>query len=106
MRKILVLNYVSLDGFIAGTNGETDWFVWDEEVEKYYKEAQNSIDTIFFGRATYETMANSWSSACAGTNVLDVITESFPVLNRYSVQTSDICSNAKISGFGSIFHQP
>jgi len=31
MKKIIVSNYVSLDGFIAGPNGEIDWFLWDEE---------------------------------------------------------------------------
>lgn len=60
MRKIILLNYLSLDGFIAGPKGETDWFVWDKEVEGYYKEAQSTIDTILFGRLTYETMANYW----------------------------------------------
>jgi len=65
MRKIIVLNYVSLDGFIAGANGETDWFVWDKEVENYYKDFQNSIDTMLFGRSTYETMASYWATSAA-----------------------------------------
>jgi hypothetical protein len=38
MRKIIESNYVSLDGFFAGPNGEYDWFVWDEETEEYFKE--------------------------------------------------------------------
>ena len=31
MRKIIVSNLSSLDGYLAGPNGEIDWFVWDEE---------------------------------------------------------------------------
>jgi len=65
MRKIIVLNYVSLDGFIAGNDGETDWFVWDKEVENYYKDFQDSIGTMLFGRSTYETMANYWATSTA-----------------------------------------
>ena len=60
MRKIIVSNYVSLDGFFAGPNGEIDWFVWDEETAKYSRGLAASIDTILFGRVTYELMAGYW----------------------------------------------
>jgi len=60
MRKIIVSNYVSLDGYFAGPNGEIDWFVWDEETAEYSKELAESIDTILFGRVTYELMASYW----------------------------------------------
>ena len=63
MRKIIVSNYVSLDGFFAGPNGEIDWFVWDEETEAYAKELAASIDTILFGRVTYELMVGYWPTA-------------------------------------------
>lgn len=63
MRKIIVSNYVTLDGFIAGPNGEIDWFVWDEEIAKYSRELLYSIDTILFGRVTYELMASYWPTA-------------------------------------------
>jgi len=60
MRKIVVSNYISLDGFIAGPNGEIDWFVWDDESEQYSKELVASFDTMLFGRVTYELMAGYW----------------------------------------------
>jgi hypothetical protein len=41
MRKIIVSNYVSLDGLFAGPNGEYDCFVWDEETAEYSKELLN-----------------------------------------------------------------
>jgi dihydrofolate reductase len=63
MRKIIVSNYVSLDGFFAGPNGEYDWFVWDEETAEYVKEMLASIDTLLFGRVTYELMASYWPTA-------------------------------------------
>ncbi len=63
MRKIIVSNYVTLDGFIAGPNGEFDWFVWDEETAEYSKGLLKSIDAILFGRVTYELMAGYWPTA-------------------------------------------
>ena len=65
MRKIIVSNLVSLDGFMAGPNGEIDWFMWNEETAQYAKELAESIDTILFGRVTYELMASFWPTPAA-----------------------------------------
>lgn len=65
MRKIIVSNMVSLDGFISGPNGELDWFVWDKELERYTLEMMGTVDTIFFGRVTYEMMASYWPTDTA-----------------------------------------
>lgn len=65
MRKIIVSNYMTSDGFFAGPNGEIDWFVWDKETAQYSKDLANSIDTILFGRATYELMASFWPTPAA-----------------------------------------
>ncbi|MBI5585183.1 MAG: dihydrofolate reductase family protein [Deltaproteobacteria bacterium] len=80
MRKIIVSNYVSLDGFFAGPNGEIDWFVWDEETEGYAIKLAASIDTILFGRVTYELMAGYWPT---------VATEN-PVITDYMNNTPKI----------------
>jgi dihydrofolate reductase len=63
MRKIIVSNMVSLDGFFEGPNHELDWHVVDEEFFAYAAEMLNSADTILFGRTTYHLMANYWPSA-------------------------------------------
>jgi dihydrofolate reductase len=72
MKKVIVSNYVSLDGFIEGSNREIDWFVWDEEMAKYAIDLLDSIDTILFGRVTYELMASYWPTA---TNQDPIITD-------------------------------
>ncbi len=66
MRKIIVSNYITLDGFFAGPGGEIDWFVWDDQMAQYSKDLLDSIDTILFGRVTYELMAGYWPTAAAG----------------------------------------
>src|SRR5512139_640308 len=65
MRQIIVSNYVTLDGFFAGLNGELDWFVWDDQMGQYAKDLLGSVDTILFGRVTYELMASYWPTAAA-----------------------------------------
>jgi dihydrofolate reductase len=60
LRVIIVSNMVSLDGFISGPNYELDWFVWDKELERYTLEMMGTVDTILFGRVTYEMMASYW----------------------------------------------
>jgi Dihydrofolate reductase len=63
MRKIIVSNYVTVDGLFAGPRGEIDWFVWDKDMEDYSRGLLRSIDTILFGRVTYELMAAYWPVA-------------------------------------------
>lgn len=51
-RKIVLDLAVSLDGFIEGVNGETDWCIMDEEMD--FTEFLSSVDTILYGRKSYE----------------------------------------------------
>ena len=63
MRRILVSNLISLDGFYEGPNDEIDFFVTDQEFFAYAADMLNSVDTILFGRKTYEMMAAYWPKA-------------------------------------------
>jgi len=54
---------VTLDGFFAGPNGELDWFVWDEILKDYSISTLSVVDTLLFGRVTYELMAGYWPTA-------------------------------------------
>ncbi len=65
MRKIIVSNLVSLDGYFEGPNRELDWFVTDQDFFDYARELLNTVDTILFGRKTYEMMAAYWPGATA-----------------------------------------
>ena len=63
MRKVRWQMMMSLDGFMEGPNREIDWFVTDEEFGQYILEMGKSIDTILFGRVTYQMMAQYWPSS-------------------------------------------
>jgi len=52
--------WVTLDGFIAGPNGEMDWVMVDDEMGKYEDDMVSSADTLILGRVTYESFAGAW----------------------------------------------
>ena len=63
MRRLITWNMLSLDGFFAAPGGHLDWFVFEDELDRYIKESQLATDTLLFGRATYEGMAAYWTTA-------------------------------------------
>ena len=62
MRKIIVTMWVTLDGYIAGPNGEMDWIgeIYDEAMGNYEYDLVSSADTLLLGRVTYQSFAGSW----------------------------------------------
>src|SRR5437870_3991 len=66
MRKLIMWNLVTLDGFFEGPNSwDLGWheYVWGEELERLSIEQSRSIGALVFGRVTYEGMAAYWSTA-------------------------------------------
>jgi dihydrofolate reductase len=63
MRKVIVSNVVSLDGFFESPSKQLDWIVLDEDFFQYAREMLRAADTLLFGRATYQHMAGYWPSA-------------------------------------------
>jgi dihydrofolate reductase len=63
MRKIISFMHISLDGFVAGLNGEMDWIKVDEELFDYVGKRISEGDTALYGRATYQMMENYWPTA-------------------------------------------
>src|SRR6201995_2783494 len=63
MRKIISFMHISLDGFIAGPNGEMDWIKVDEEIFDHVGKRISESDTALYGRVTYEMMENYWPDA-------------------------------------------
>lgn len=56
MRKVVLFMHLSLDGFAAGPNGELDWILYDEELEKYAEEVVSTVGAALYGRVTYHMM--------------------------------------------------
>lgn len=62
MRKLFLFMMTSLDGYFEGPDHDLSWHNVDEEFVEFAIEQLQTIDTILFGRRTYEMMASFWSS--------------------------------------------
>lgn len=58
MRKIILCVAVSFDGFIEGPKGEIDWIVFDSEGGSALTDFIQEIDTVLYGRISYEMWGN------------------------------------------------
>jgi dihydrofolate reductase len=70
MRKVIYSMGVSLDGFIAGPDGEIDWSAPDEELHRFHNRQVEEIGTHICGRRLYETMT-VWETADANPAMSD-----------------------------------
>lgn len=64
MRKLIMWNVISLDGYFEGKKAwDLDFHqtVWGKELEDYSIEQLKTADMLVFGRKTYEGMAEYWS---------------------------------------------
>lgn len=55
--------HISLDGFVAGPNGEMDWIKHNEELFNYVGKRISEGDTALYGRVTYQMMESYWPTA-------------------------------------------
>src|SRR5512141_851647 len=60
MRKVLFFMMVTLDGFFEGRDHDINWHNVDEEFNDFAIAQLNEVDTLLFGRRTYEMMASYW----------------------------------------------
>lgn len=66
MRKLVMWNVVTLDGYFEG---EKNWdlsfhdIVWGKELEDFSNEQLTTGDMLVFGEATYKGMADYWQQA-------------------------------------------
>ena len=63
MRKIILSLHISLDGFVAGPNGEMDWIKVDDELFDLVGKFTDEADTALYGRITYQMMDSYWPAA-------------------------------------------
>jgi dihydrofolate reductase len=54
---------ISVDGFVAGPNGELDWMTWnwDDELKKFADRLHEPVDTILLGRNMTDGFINHWT---------------------------------------------
>ena len=57
MRRVRYVVAMSLDGYIAGPNGEADWIIMDPDID--FRALFEQFDTFLMGRRTFESMGGA-----------------------------------------------
>jgi len=73
MRKVKLQVQMSVDGYIAGLNGEMDWMVWDWDtaLKDYVSALTEPVDTIILGRKLAEGFIPYWESAATSETIIE-----------------------------------
>ncbi|GIK42891.1 MAG: riboflavin biosynthesis protein RibD [Chloroflexota bacterium] len=65
MRKIMVYNFLTINGFFKGPNEDTSWHRHGAEEARYSEEMLMQDNILLFGRKTYGQMASFWPTPMA-----------------------------------------
>jgi dihydrofolate reductase len=67
MRKLKLQVQMTVDGYMAGPNGEMDWMVWDwdDELKHYVTELTEPVDCIVLGRKLAQGFIPHWAAVAA-----------------------------------------
>ena len=69
MSKLSVFNFITLNGFYKGANGDITWHKHGAEEGEFAAKNASAGNTLLFGRATYEMMAGFWPTQNAIDNM-------------------------------------
>ena len=93
MRKLKLQVQMTVDGYIAGLNGEMDWmtFNWDNGIKKYVKEITEPVDCIVLGRKLAQGFIPHWASKPEGEDAwgVDKINNSTKVIFTKTLDKSE-----------------
>lgn len=79
MRKVTLYMFTTIDGFVAGPNGEFDEYEPSLEEHQFANELFSAADGILFGRETYVGFVDYWDA-------LDLTDASIPAVEREFAQ--------------------
>jgi dihydrofolate reductase len=68
MRRVRYLVAMSLDGYIAGPNGEADWIIIDPDID--FRALFDQFDTFLMGRRTFEGMGGAGGGGQQGAQTI------------------------------------
>jgi dihydrofolate reductase len=66
MGRIVMQMMMTLDGMVAGPNGELDWMAEDSAMERNHLDRLNEAELILLGSGVAEGMAEYWQAAEKG----------------------------------------
>ena len=106
MRKLIYSMGVSLDGFIAGPDGEIDWSAPDEELHRFHNEQAREVGVELCGRRLYEEMLY-WETADENPSAAEHELEFARIWQRlpkivFSRTLEKVEGNARLAGNGAV----
>jgi dihydrofolate reductase len=75
MRKLIVFNHLTLDGYFVGACGDMNWAKEgndDSEYQEFVAGNASGEGELLFGRVTYQMMASYWPTAMAEQHMPEV----------------------------------
>jgi dihydrofolate reductase len=104
MRNVIYSMSVSLDGYIAGPDGNFDWTAPDEEVFRFWTDQTRELAAHVLGRRLYETMLY-WETADENPSLDFDDSEWISVWRPlpklvFSTTLSDVKGNARLASGG------
>lgn len=84
MRKLILQMQVSVDGFVADTDGDTRWLVsdWDQPLKDYVLALTSPVDLILIGRKLADEFIPAWSARAGDPDIADVYTHRMNDLDK------------------------
>ena len=68
MRQVRYVVAMSLDGYIAGPNGEADWIIMDPDID--FRALFEQFDTFLLGRRTFEAIGGARGGGQSGVRTI------------------------------------
>jgi dihydrofolate reductase len=113
MRRVRYVVAMSLDGYIAGPNGEADWIIMDPEID--FRALFDQFDTFLMGRRTFEGIGGAGGGGQPGVQTIvfsrTLRQEDYPNVTIVSENPEDVLADLRsnpgkdiwLFGGGSLF---
>ena len=113
MRRVRYVVAMSLDGYIAGPNGEADWIIMDPDID--FQALFEQFDTFLLGRRTFEAIGGARGDTQSGTQTIvfsrTLSQQDYPNLTIVSENPEDVLADIRskpgkdiwLFGGGSLF---
>lgn len=84
MRKVIVLEFYSIDGLISDAEEKQDWITahFSQDMGEHVDSVYGASDTLFLGAVTYKIMASYWPTADTNPNAFEGDAEFASTMNN------------------------